>query len=81
MQRVYPRLEAESGFINLSGLFKRWGQDKKAIIDELHYNPAFHRFLAQQIADHIDLKSMKPRSVPLDQQAATGLPRELIQTN
>lgn len=81
VQRVYPRLEAESGFINLTGLFERWGKDKKAIIDELHYSPTFHRFLAEHIADHLELKSLKPRVTSLDQTIATGLPRELNQTH
>ena len=81
VQQIYPLLMAEPGMVNLSGLFDLWGKDKKAIIDELHYSPPFHHFLAAQIADHIDLSKLHPRPLHLDEDAATGLPRNSTQQN
>lgn len=76
-QETYARLSADPGLLNLSGLFQVWGADNKAIIDELHYSPAFNRFLAEHISKHIDLKSLAPRRFLIDESAATGLPRHL----
>ena len=46
------------GIIDLANLFKSWGRDRKAIIDDVHYSPKFNQFLAQHVADQIDLASL-----------------------
>jgi lysophospholipase L1-like esterase len=78
VQEVYPVLASEPGVVDLSGLFGLWGKEKKAIIDDLHYSAPFHRFLAEHIADHVDLKALKPWAAALDEAAATGLPRHSV---
>jgi hypothetical protein len=54
-QNFYNEIKTTNGFIDLSGLFEVWGHHRKAIIDDCHYSPNFNRFLAQQVAKHIDL--------------------------
>jgi hypothetical protein len=46
------------GIVDLTNLFELWGRDKKAIIDDAHYSPKFNQFLAQHVADQIDLGSL-----------------------
>lgn len=75
-QEVYRSLSSDQGLIDLSGLFQTWGTHRKAIIDELHYSPPFNRFLAEQIAAHINLKTLPSHVHPHDEAAATGKPRE-----
>ena len=69
---VYPRLKTDPGYVDLSGMFDEWGH-RKAIVDDVHYTPAFNQFLAQRVAKGIDVASLKPRSI--DEKAATGVPR------
>jgi len=68
----YDAMREDEDLIDLADLFENWGNDKKAIIDELHYSPQFHQFLAQQIAKRIDLTKLDPSRAPLDLSAATG---------
>ena len=75
MQEFYAGLAQAPGLINLSHLFNDWGQDRKAIIDDVHYSPDFHRFLAETIASHIPLNRLIPRLL-YDDRAATGTPRD-----
>lgn len=75
-QGVYRGLTSDRGLIDLSNLFQTWGTDRKAIIDELHYSPPFNRFLAEQIAAHIQLNALPAHAHPYDETAFTGNPRE-----
>ncbi|HEX2056126.1 MAG TPA: hypothetical protein VHF07_06515, partial [Nitrospiraceae bacterium] len=70
----YDRMRADPDYLYLGDLFSVWGK-RKAVIDELHYSPAFNRFLAEQIARHIDLKRLVPRTSVIDTTAATGMSR------
>ena len=72
----YQRLSSDPGLIDLSGLFKLWGTERKAIIDELHYSPPFSHFLAEHISAHIHLNALEPRVHTIDESAVTGKPRE-----
>jgi hypothetical protein len=72
----YPRLMAEPARVYLGDLFERWGRGKRAIVDDVHYSPGFNEFLAQQVADHIVLNTLKPQQ-PLNDAEATGPPRRL----
>jgi hypothetical protein len=69
---VYEALKNDPGYIDLSSLFEKWGR-RKAIVDDVHYNPAFNEFLAQYVAERIDIASLNPR--PMDYTVATGSPR------
>jgi hypothetical protein len=71
----YARMRTGRGYIYLGDLFKAWGVKRKAVIDELHYSPPFHRFLAEQIAGHIDLRRSAAREHLIDETAATGMSR------
>lgn len=69
---VYPQLKADPAYIDLSGLIEEWGH-RKAMVDDVHYNPAFNQFLAQRVAKSIDVKLLEPRA--FDENAATGVSR------
>jgi len=51
----YRMVRDAEGVIDLTNLFELWGPTRKAIIDDVHYSPQFNLFLAQHIANHIDL--------------------------
>lgn len=72
---VYDRRAEMQGLIDLSDLFAAWGQDRMAVVDDVHYNPAFSRFLAERIASHIDLRSLRATDSPIDPAAMTGAER------
>lgn len=76
LQPFYETLARNSEFINLSNLFQLYGvtPQHKAIIDDVHYTPGFNRFLADQIAAQVDLRSLKA-SQSIDDSAATGAAR------
>jgi hypothetical protein len=61
-QNFYKEIKTTKGFIDLSGLFEVWGHYRKAIIDDCHYSPNFNRFLAQNVANHIDLAFLVTQS-------------------
>ena len=75
---VYAHLRHDPGVLYLGDLFETWGHHRKAIVDELHYSPAFHRFLAAQLADQINLKALDPHRAGIEGQAATGTVRGKI---
>jgi hypothetical protein len=56
---IYEQLKADNGYINLSDLFAEWG-DRKAIVDDCHYSPSFHEFLAHRVAEFIHLNLLEP---------------------
>lgn len=56
VRRLLHKNFAESfpeGVVDFSGLFEAFGADKRAIVDDCHYSPAFNRFLAQRVAELI----------------------------
>ena len=69
---LYEQMRGDPDIVYLGRLFESWGPNRKAIIDEVHYSPGFHFFLAQHIADRIDLKVFNPRRQVIDEYAATG---------
>lgn len=71
-KEFYAALPKDSGFVDLTGLFAEWG-DRKAIMDAAHYSPNFSKFVAQKIADQIDLSALK--SVKTEDVVATGIPK------
>ena len=75
---LYERLCKDKQFIDLSNLFELWGTNKKALIDSVHYSPAFNKFLAEQIANHIDLNKLSIYPAIIDESSATGSIRRII---
>jgi lysophospholipase L1-like esterase len=71
-REFYAAFPKDSGFVDLTGLFAEWG-DRKAIMDAAHYSPNFSKFVAQKIADRIDLSELQPAQT--DDVRATGTPR------
>ncbi len=71
--RVYRSFPDNSGWVDLTGLFEEWG-NRKAIIDSGHYSPNFSRFVAQKIADQIDIARLK--AMPREDAVPTGIPRQ-----
>lgn len=63
IEAIYGTLQKDKKFIYLGDLFDKWGKDRrKAVIDDVHYSPAFNQFLAQEVASHIDLKKLAKRA-------------------
>jgi hypothetical protein len=63
----HERMRSEEGVIRLTSLFDEYGvaPDRKAIVDDVHYSPAFSRFLAERVAAEIDLVSLASSRDPL----------------
>jgi hypothetical protein len=81
-QKSYQRLlKDQTGRIDLSDLFEEWGNTRKAIVDNVHYSPAFNEFLAQHVAKYVDLKSLASRPSANDPTKATGEPRTPLSLN
>jgi hypothetical protein len=57
----YDRLQHRKDAIYLGDLFKSFGH-RKAILDEVHYNPAFGEYLALRVAEYVDLKELSRRA-------------------
>jgi hypothetical protein len=74
----YRRMAHSEYYQDLSHLFEEFGPERKAVIDDLHYSPAFGRFLARTVAERIDLADLPWVDPILDVSAATGLPRSMI---
>ena len=53
----YELIKKQSGIIDLSDIFSQWGY-RKAIIDDVHYSPAFNQFLAKKVASYINVNSL-----------------------
>jgi hypothetical protein len=75
IEKLYQKLKLEQERVDLSELFGKWGVNRKAVVDDVHYSPSFSKFVAEEIAKHIDLKSLVPRTTLVDESAATGRPR------
>jgi hypothetical protein len=54
----YGMVRDVEGVVDLTNLFELWGPHRKAIIDDVHYSPQFNLFLAQHVANHINLVSL-----------------------
>lgn len=54
-------------------------RDRRAIVDDVHYNPAFNRFLAEHVAAYIDLKKSADSSTGFSS-ASTGAKRQIFHT-
>jgi hypothetical protein len=54
----YARLAGQTAATDLTGLFAEWGADHQAVVDDVHYSPAFNRFLAEQVAGRVDLDAL-----------------------
>lgn len=79
-QQFYMHMKTKNGYIDLTDLFELWGNNRKAIVDDVHYSPAFNRFLAQHVADHIDIISLVKGlkldvSITTEVTGITGAPR------
>jgi hypothetical protein len=74
----YKRMKRRKGYIDLTNLFKKYGVNRKAIIDDLHYSPGFNRFLAENVSQYIDIHSFSTRSSSLYDSVATGFPRDHV---
>jgi lysophospholipase L1-like esterase len=72
MKPVYDQLKSDRAYIDLSGMLDEWGH-RKAMIDDVHYSPAFNQFLAERVSQSIDVQALQPRSSSED--SATGASR------
>ena len=72
MKPVYDQLKSDRAYIDLSGMLDEWGH-RKAMIDDVHYSPAFNQFLAERVSQSIDVQALQPRSPSED--SATGASR------
>ncbi len=73
-KEFYARIRSAGRRRDLSGLFEEWGSQRRAVVDKVHYSPAFNRFLAERVAAEIDLDSLTIFPSPVDVARATGLP-------
>jgi hypothetical protein len=72
-QAFYAKAARWDGVLDLTGLFREWGEGRKAVIDDVHYSPAFGAFLAARVAGAVDLAALlRPRAAP---PASTGTGR------
>lgn len=76
-RQFYQRLRDKAERIYLGDLFEIWGYHRKAIVDNVYYDPNFNQFLAKNVADYISLKALKPPLTLVDESAATGGPRQV----
>jgi hypothetical protein len=71
-EQLYARLREDDGFIDLTGLFKDFG-DRKAVVDSAHFSPNFANFLAEKMAEHVDLTDVG--DADREDVVATGVPK------
>jgi hypothetical protein len=62
MTAIYEQLKGDKEYIDLSGLFMEWG-NRKAVVDDCHYNPGFNEFLARRVAEFINVDRLEPREM------------------
>ena len=62
-EAVYTRVENRTDCIDLSGLYARFGEDQKAILDDCHYTPEFNRFIAETLTEQIDWDALRNQPV------------------
>ena len=61
--RFYEVLRSSGRYNDLTDLFHTWGEKRKAIIDDVHYSPAFNEYLARHVADTIDIDELLSHSL------------------
>lgn len=73
-RQFYEELATDSQFISLHQAFDEFGvqQGRKAVVNGVHYNPSFNKFLAEIVAARIDLAALAKTPVRTPQRA-TGL--------
>lgn len=77
-RNFYETMRQKGGYIDLSHLFEEWGEDRKAIVDDVHYSPGFGRFVAQHVAGQIDFDELPVFPEVIDESSATGAPRSIV---
>ena len=77
-QIFHQQLSQDPQFISLDQAFNDFGvqHGKKAVLNGVHYNPAFNRFLAEIVAGRIDLKKLVSASARSTANA-TGTKRQI----
>jgi hypothetical protein len=75
-EQFYGQMRHAKGVIDLTALFESWGPERKAIVDDVHYSPGFNRFLAQKVADHIDVGPLMEGVATRKAATPTGGPRK-----
>lgn len=71
-EKFYEKAKLADDVIYLGDLFEAWGNDRKAVVDNCHYNPGFGRFLAEKIGALIDLRALPASHQPIHPSMATG---------
>jgi len=66
----YSETRNIEGVVDLTALFKLWGPNRKAIVDDFHYSPLFDEFLAQHVADRVHLDEF------LSHRTRVGIPNQ-----
>jgi hypothetical protein len=77
-RRIHDRLRAQDGVVDLGNLFEEWGIRRKAIVDYLHYSPAFNRFLGEEVARHIKSSIWRSGDGSATPWGPTGQSRHLL---
>jgi hypothetical protein len=67
---LYDTLRREKGVLYLGDLYRAWGPRRKACIDDVHYTSGFNKFLAENLASHLDLRKLPVSPGYLPQEAA-----------
>lgn len=70
----YNKIREDKDYIDLTNLFSEFGKNKKVIVDNVHYNPQFNKFLAGAIAELIDINSVRNKQSDYSG-GATGVKR------
>jgi hypothetical protein len=68
---LYARLRSQAGTLYLGDLLGKWGH-RKALVDNIHYNPGFGEFLAMRVAEHVPLTELQATQSAIDPSAVTG---------
>jgi hypothetical protein len=73
----YAQLRNDPEILYLGQLFEEFGVKKgrKAIVDDVHYNPEFSRFLAERVASYINLRQTATN--PTNGAALVGATRQV----
>jgi lysophospholipase L1-like esterase len=74
----HRRLADQEEAIDLTGLFAAWGDGRKAVVDDVHYSPAFNQFLAEKVARHVDLRALVRARPEPSEARATGARRRPV---
>jgi hypothetical protein len=75
-RKFHQQVRHQPGVVYLGDLFEAWGLTRKALVDAVHYSPAFNRFVAEKVASYIDVEKLPVSPKAIDQSAATGSHRQ-----